>query len=254
VSAMTMPLVIILAVTVSAKADNCDPLKPTDAQNINEEFKGRIDGEITGIVRNLAGGKAYLEGEYRKDVADELQHYPDSNKLYVWQRIVYLACVSPDRKIDINELFKLYLSLPPSVTGSVCPPDMTPVTHPLVGIENDHSVIGSQYSDTPSGIFNYCSEINKQTSTTTSRSGEEKEETVYRLPKLDANGHPCQAYLLKQELIGNTIVGRPGFNPFELPAGTCVAEQIVTSNFGNPIVNHDLSITKQTSSGNVPIQ
>jgi hypothetical protein len=46
--------------------------------------------------------------------ADALKIYPDSNKLYVWQRIIYLVCVNPDIKIDINQLSELYLRGPPA--------------------------------------------------------------------------------------------------------------------------------------------
>jgi hypothetical protein len=111
-------VVMFLALTAfQAKADKCDPLAPTNAQNIDESFKGKIEGEIKGLLSNLAGGSAGIEGAYRKIETDELQHYPDSNKLYVWQRIIYLACINPETKIDLNELFKMYLN-GPSAQGS----------------------------------------------------------------------------------------------------------------------------------------
>ena len=90
-----------------AYADKCDALVPTNAQSIDEGFKGKADGEVKGLLGKLAGGAASIDGEYRKLVSDELQHYPEANKLYVWQRIMYLACISPDLKIDANDLFRL---------------------------------------------------------------------------------------------------------------------------------------------------
>jgi hypothetical protein len=247
-------LVVILSASLPAKADRCDALAPTNAQDVDEQFKGKLDGEINGRLSSLIGGSASIEGLYRNVETDQLRNYPDSNKLYVWQRIIYLVCINPDLKIDINDLLKLYFSPPPNVTGSICPPGTTPAPHPAVGIENDHSAIGSEYTDTQSSIYNFCSVVNNETSATTSQSNEDKTKTVYRYPKLDPSGNPCQRYMLKQELTYNFVIEPPGFNPFELPAGTCLAEQVVIGNYGATVTNHDLSITKQTSSGNVPIQ
>jgi len=254
VTAAFAVLIGILSASPPAKADKCDALAPTNAQNVDEQFNGKLEGEIKGMLSHLAGGAASIEGLYRKVETDQLMNYPDSNKLYVWQRIIYLTCIDPDQKFDINDLLKLYLAPPPTVTGSICPAGMIPAPHSAAGIENDHSAIGSEYSDTQGGIYNFCSVVNNEASATTSQSNEGKAKTVYRLPKFDPSGNPCRAFVSKEQLSYNTIIGRPGFNPLELPAGTCVAEQIVTNNFGNPITNHDLSITKQTSSGNVPIQ
>jgi hypothetical protein len=95
-----------------ANADKCDALAPTNAQVIDEEFKGKVEGEIKGLASRLVGGAASIDGLYRKIETDDLKNYPESNKLYVWQRIIYLACLDPDQKIDINELSKLYLNGP----------------------------------------------------------------------------------------------------------------------------------------------
>jgi len=75
-------LAIILSVTLSAKADKCDALKPTNAQNMSGEINGKIEGEITGMLKTVAGGSASIEGMYRKIITDTLINYPDSNKLY----------------------------------------------------------------------------------------------------------------------------------------------------------------------------
>jgi hypothetical protein len=102
--------------------DKCDALKPTNAQDVDENFKGEIDGEIKGIISRLAGGAAAIKGEYRKLETDKLKDYPDSNKLYVWERILYMACVSPEMKIDINTLFQLYMRGLPDSTSTTRPP------------------------------------------------------------------------------------------------------------------------------------
>jgi hypothetical protein len=105
-------LVAILAATSPAKADKCDALAPTNAQDITKEFQGKVDGEIKGWVSRIAGGDANVEGLYKEIEKDVLSKYPDANKLYVWQRIFYLACVDPSRNIDFNNLLRGYLNSP----------------------------------------------------------------------------------------------------------------------------------------------
>ena len=244
----------------AAKAEKCDALAPTNAQNIDDNFKGKIEGELKGIISRLAGGAGSIDGEYRRIESDELKGYPDSDKLYVWQRIIYLACISPDSKIDINELFRLYLSRPspgssaaqpPPTIAGICPPGMVPVPHPAVGIENDHSVIGEEYTDSSNGIYNYCSVIDKERAVATSRPKNGNAETIYRLPRTDPSGNPCRRYISKQVIDHNIIAGRPEFNPLESRPGTCIAEQIMTNNLGGGLTNHDVTISKQSSSGNI---
>ena len=104
--------VAILAATSPAKADKCDALAPTNAQDITKEFQGKIDGELKGWVSRIAGGGASVEGLYKEIETDVLNKYPDANKLYVWQRIFYLACLDPSRNIDFNDLLRGYLNSP----------------------------------------------------------------------------------------------------------------------------------------------
>ncbi len=243
-------LLLVLS-AVPASADKCDPLTPTNAQNIDEGFKGKIDGEIKGFLGRIAGGAAAIEGEYRKLETDQLKDYPASDKLYVWQRIIYLACVNPDSKIDINELLKIFLSVP-SKTASLCPPGTQPAAHQAVGIENDHSAVGEEYSDSAHGIYNYCSVVGKETPSSTSHSESGDEPVIYRVPKTDPSGNPCQRFVLKVVADSNVVVGPPGFNPFGLPPGSCLAEQIVTNNWGGTVTNEGVRVTRQTSSGNHP--
>ena len=107
-----LAVLLLCLSALPAKADKCDALAPTNAQNVDENFKGKIEGEIKGVVAKLAGGGASIDGEFRKIETDQLKNYPESDKLYVWQRIIYLACINPDSKIDINHLFYLYVKMP----------------------------------------------------------------------------------------------------------------------------------------------
>jgi hypothetical protein len=115
-------LLFCLAIVPVNAAEKCDALAPTNAQNVDEKFKGKVEGQIKGIVAKLAGGEANIEGDFEKIETDQLKGYPDSDKLYVWQRIIYLACVSPDLKIDLNSLFILYLQPYPKKQESATAP------------------------------------------------------------------------------------------------------------------------------------
>ena len=114
-------LTIILICTVGSGAyaqSGCEGLAPSNAQDIEESFKGTIEGSISGLIGRLTGANASLSGEYKALYKDTLVGYPESHKLYVWQRIIYLACIQPERSIDIDRLFQSYLSGPPDIVES----------------------------------------------------------------------------------------------------------------------------------------
>ncbi|MBO9402858.1 hypothetical protein [Shimia sp. R9_3] len=95
--------------------DDCASLAPKGGEEVTESFKGSIKGKVEGLVSKLAGGRATIEGEYLRLETDTLKDYPEANKVFVWQSIIYLACVRPNAGIDINKLFEMYLSGPPKV-------------------------------------------------------------------------------------------------------------------------------------------
>lgn len=120
--------VLVSFATPSLAQDECAGLTPKGGEEITESFKGSIEGEVEGIVSKLAGGSASIEGEYLRLETDTLKDYPEANKVFVWQSIIYLACVRPDAGIDINRLFEMYLNGPPSVESRAwlngCPGDL----------------------------------------------------------------------------------------------------------------------------------
>lgn len=108
----TIILVLAICFAVPAMAgDKCDALAPDPARDIDQRFKGEIEGKVKGIISRIAGAAAKIEGEYKRLEKDTLKDYPDSHKLYVWQKIIYLACIQPGR-IDINRLLELYMNPP----------------------------------------------------------------------------------------------------------------------------------------------
>lgn len=112
--ALTIILVVYLLAGSLSAQQSCDALAPTPSQDVSESFKGEIEGELKGVIGKIAGGALDIDGEYSRIESDTLYKYGDSHRVYVWQRIIYLACVSPDIDIDLNKLLELYLIGPTS--------------------------------------------------------------------------------------------------------------------------------------------
>ncbi len=107
--------ILILAVILPSSSiadDPCKALEPSKSQDIEEVFKGKMEGEISGLIGRLTGANADIEGEYKKFNKDTLKDYDNNHKLYVWERTLYLICIKPEIKIDINELLNLYMNGP----------------------------------------------------------------------------------------------------------------------------------------------
>ena len=59
IAGAAMSISICLALPANAD-EKCERLAPTNAQNMDDSFKGKIDGEIKGILSRLAGGSASI--------------------------------------------------------------------------------------------------------------------------------------------------------------------------------------------------
>ena len=123
IKALAASLFLLLFLAASfqsnrALADNhCEPLSPTEAGVVSEKFKGDIEGELKGLASRIAGAGASISGEYERFEENRLTDFPDSHRLYVWQRTLYLACVDSESGIDINKLLELYLIDPVRLTN-----------------------------------------------------------------------------------------------------------------------------------------
>ncbi|WP_370320149.1 WD40 repeat domain-containing protein [Oricola sp.] len=97
----------------SAQAqDNCEALRPAKPERTDESFSGKIEGEVSGLVGRLAGAGASANGSYRSIVEDQLKDYPNSDKIYILERTIYLVCKNPGSDIDLNSLLTIFLSFP----------------------------------------------------------------------------------------------------------------------------------------------
>ena len=116
--------ILSISLATAARAqDECAALAPKGGEDLSEEFKGKILGEVEGVVAKLAGGRATIVGEYKRLQKDTLKDYPEPNKLFAWQTIIFLACVRPEANIDVSELFRLFLSGPPEEKANLVFPN-----------------------------------------------------------------------------------------------------------------------------------
>lgn len=133
---LIVALLVVLAAVAPGRASQCDALKPTPPGDTSVNFAGEVEGKLGGIIGRLTGGVAELKGDFQKTFKDTLPHYTNADKLFVWQRLLYLACINPNSKIKLNDLLQAYLVGPPSLFGGLGPaPKKRELEVVLVGVE-----------------------------------------------------------------------------------------------------------------------
>ncbi|MDP1582550.1 MAG: hypothetical protein Q8M18_03890 [Bradyrhizobium sp.] len=120
-------LFLMLGSTHAVAADMCDPLKPNPARNISQEIKGKIDAKVDGFAKRLIMIGGNIDGTVRDVSNDVLKDYPNADKLYVWDRVLYIFCIqiSGSRLSDsekFDELRKLIGLVGKPVTMRPCAP------------------------------------------------------------------------------------------------------------------------------------
>src|SRR5947209_15639921 len=84
----------IVGLSQGARADQCDPLKPTPPQNISQEIVGKFEAKVDGLARRLVTVGGNIDGTFREVTKDVLKEYPNADRLYMWARTLYLFCVT----------------------------------------------------------------------------------------------------------------------------------------------------------------
>lgn len=149
-------------------AEKCKGLLPTGAQDISESFKGKVEGRLGGLLGKLTGGVAGLEGEYEKITKDTLKDFPESHKLYVWQELIYLACLDNKSGIDLNELLKAYL-VGPSTLDPTPKTKLSDIEIEFVGLDSQsttealaiHGAPGIRSAMLPDLVFSFTNVSSK---------------------------------------------------------------------------------------------
>jgi len=91
----------------TAYAVDCNDLKPIPPTDQDKALTVKIDGEINGLLSKIAGGKINSEGSYRNIASNVLPKFPDANKLYMWERVLYIQCQLVADSTDISNKDKI---------------------------------------------------------------------------------------------------------------------------------------------------
>jgi hypothetical protein len=125
-------LKVLVAVTFGlaaapALALDCSPLKPTPPQNTDTSFTGKLDASVGGVFAKIAKVGTSIEGTYKDVAKDVLPEFPAADRLYMWERVLYLQCqligesttLTDREKLQmVGELYVKTGSPPPDARGS----------------------------------------------------------------------------------------------------------------------------------------
>ncbi|MBV9538870.1 MAG: hypothetical protein JOY70_08075 [Acidisphaera sp.] len=75
-----------------AAADPCDKLQPLPPQDTDRSATGKLDAAVDGWFAKLAKVGGGAEGTYRDVSRNVLPQFPDADRLYVWDRVIFLKC------------------------------------------------------------------------------------------------------------------------------------------------------------------
>ena len=103
-SLLWLPLYV--AITPAAAFD-CSDLKPTPPKNESTSFTGKLDASVDGFFAKLASVGTKVEGTYNKVATDVLAEIPNADKLYMWERVLYLNCELLSEAKDVPSEKKL---------------------------------------------------------------------------------------------------------------------------------------------------
>ncbi|SHH22942.1 hypothetical protein [Bradyrhizobium erythrophlei] len=106
-----------------AMAFDCSPLKPQPAKDTAQTFTGKLDASVDGLFAKLASVGTKVEGTYSEIEKNVLMQFPGANKLYMWERVLFLQCgllneakdmSSKEKLQQVGELYQKFDSPPPA--------------------------------------------------------------------------------------------------------------------------------------------
>lgn len=82
---------LLLAATPAAALD-CSDLRPTPPKDTDTTFLGKLDASITGFFARFASVGTAVDGTYKEVAKNVLPEFPNADKLYMWERVLFLQC------------------------------------------------------------------------------------------------------------------------------------------------------------------
>jgi hypothetical protein len=144
---------LIVGSTPGLAADTCDALKPNPPRNTSQEIVGKVDAKLEGLLKRLFAAGASIDGTVRDVSNDVLKDYPNADRLYVWDKLLYIFCTriieskqsDAEKFEEIRKLLDLYgkpVAMRPCTPGQVVKP-LEDTFHLRVLAVNDNEKIQS---------------------------------------------------------------------------------------------------------------
>lgn len=104
-------LFFVLLPTLSI-ADPCDGLLPTKPATSTTTFEGEIDGNLSALFKT-GSLDVDLSGTYKQLEESILQRYPNADKLYIYDRMIYFLCIliRDNNEMNADQKTKSYFQL-----------------------------------------------------------------------------------------------------------------------------------------------
>jgi hypothetical protein len=116
--------------STTANAVDCNDLKPIPPKDSTTSFTGKLDASVDGFFAKLASVGTKVEGTYTDVATNVLKDLPQADKLYMWERVLFLECqliadakdLPSAQKIQIvGELYSKFNQPPPAIAANSSP-------------------------------------------------------------------------------------------------------------------------------------
>ena len=124
---LSMLLVYVITMMAgSALAADCSDVRPTPPQNSDSTGVGGLDVTLDGFFKKLLNVRGDIEGNYRNVITDIQPQFPNADRIYVWERILFMQCqlINEDNKMTSSEkrqalmkVFEAYNQPPPPLNS-----------------------------------------------------------------------------------------------------------------------------------------
>ncbi|MER9163625.1 hypothetical protein [Mesorhizobium sp. M0715] len=105
-----LPLGIVAFLNVSpALALDCTGLTPQPPKDTTQSFTGKLDASVDGLFAKLASVGTKVEGTYVEVAKNVLVNFPEADKLYMWERVLFLQCQLIGDANDLSSKEKLQM-------------------------------------------------------------------------------------------------------------------------------------------------
>jgi hypothetical protein len=106
-------------------AADCSDVKPIQPQNSDSTLSGGLDVTVEGLFKKLLSTHGDIEGTYRNVITNILPQFPNADRVYVWERVLFLECqfmnedknmTSSEKREALIKLLGAYNQPPPALS------------------------------------------------------------------------------------------------------------------------------------------